>query len=123
MSSSPAVGTRHETNLTVLLADEDERALQSLAEVLQGLGHEVTPFAVSVQDATELIVREDPDLTIVVVHQDDDASDLDPAIGAAVRQSFAQSDQELEALLGRSLPWVVTQAATPTPGRDEEPRR
>jgi AmiR/NasT family two-component response regulator len=72
MSSTPAVGTRHETNLTVLLADEDEAALTRLGEVLQGLGHEVTPFAVSVEEAAELIVREDPDLTIVVVHRDDE---------------------------------------------------
>src|SRR5215218_7990273 len=72
MGSTPAVGTTHETNLTVLLADEDEAALKSLCEVLQGLGHEVTPFAVSVKEAAELIIREDPDLTIVVVHEDDD---------------------------------------------------
>jgi AmiR/NasT family two-component response regulator len=72
MTSTPALPTGHETNLTVLLADEDEQALKSLCEVLQGLGHEVTPFAVSVEEAAELILREDPDLTIVVVHQDDD---------------------------------------------------
>ena len=72
MTSTPAVGTRHETNLTVLLADEDEAALQSLCAVLQGLGHDVTPFAVSVVEAAELIVREDPDLAIVVVHENDD---------------------------------------------------
>ena len=70
--TSPAVGTRHERNLTVLLADEDEAALQTLGDVLKGLGHEVTPFAVSVEEAAELIVREDPDLTIVVVHQNDE---------------------------------------------------
>ncbi len=52
-------------------------------------------------------------------HVHDPAADLDPSIAAAVRQSFAESDQELEALLGRSLPWV----ATPTPRRDEEPHR
>jgi response regulator NasT len=72
MSSTPSVGTRRESNLTVLLADEDEAALERLGEVLQGLGHEVTPFAVSVDEAAELIVREDPDLTIVVVHRNDD---------------------------------------------------
>ena len=70
--STPVVGTKHETSLTVLLADEDEEALESLGSVLQGLGHEVTPFAVSVEEAAELIVREDPDLTIVVVHRNDD---------------------------------------------------
>src|SRR5215218_10706605 len=72
MSSTPAVATTHETNLTVLLADEDEQALTSLVEVLQGLGHEVTPFAVSVEEAAELIAREDPDVAIVVVHRNDD---------------------------------------------------
>ena len=46
--STPIVGTRYETNLTVLLADEDEDALTRLGQVLQDLGHEVTPFAVSV---------------------------------------------------------------------------
>src|SRR5215217_1962347 len=70
--STPVVGTRYETNLTVLLADEDEDALTSLGEVLQGLGHEVTPFAVSVEEAADLIAREDPDLAIVVVHRNDD---------------------------------------------------
>jgi AmiR/NasT family two-component response regulator len=68
----PAVTTRHETSLTVLLADEDEKALETLGSVLQALGHDVTPFAVSVEEAAELIVREDPDLTIVVVHRNDD---------------------------------------------------
>jgi len=72
MSGSPTIGVRHESNLTVLLADEDEAALKALCEVLQGLGHDVTPFAVSVVEAAELIVREDPDLAIVVVHNNDD---------------------------------------------------
>ena len=70
--STPSVGTLRETNLTVLLADEDERALKQLGDVLSGLGHEVTPFAVSVEEAAELIAREDPDVAIVVVHEDDD---------------------------------------------------
>jgi hypothetical protein len=33
---------------------------------------------------------------------------LDPSIATAVRQSFTESDRELAALLGRSLPWVAT---------------
>jgi len=61
-----------ETNLRVLIADEDELALEGLGGVLERLGHEVMPFAVSVREAAELIAREDPDLTIVMVHQDDD---------------------------------------------------
>jgi AmiR/NasT family two-component response regulator len=72
MTDNPALGTRRERDLTVLLADEDEQALESLASVLRDLGHEVTPFAVSVEEAAHLIVREDPDLAIVVVHENDD---------------------------------------------------
>src|SRR5215208_2445456 len=71
MTGTPALPTQHETNLTVLLADEDEAALKTLSDVLRDLGHDVAPFAVSVEEAAELIVREDPDLTIVVVHHND----------------------------------------------------
>jgi AmiR/NasT family two-component response regulator len=62
-------GTRH---LRVLIADEDREALHQLAGVLEELGHEVTPYAVAVSEAIELISTEDPDLAIVVVHQDDE---------------------------------------------------
>src|SRR5215210_142039 len=61
-----------ESNLRVLIADEDERTLEGLRATLEGLGHEVVPFAVSVREAAELIVREDPNLTIVMVHRDDE---------------------------------------------------
>ena len=56
----------------MLIADEDETALDGLRDTLERLGHEVMPFAVSVREAAELIAREDPDLTIVMVHQDDE---------------------------------------------------
>src|SRR3954449_3590406 len=61
-----------ETNLRVLIADEDEDALEVLRATLDHLGHEVMPFAVSVSEAAELIAREDPNLTIVMVHRDDE---------------------------------------------------
>jgi hypothetical protein len=38
---------------------------------------------------------------------DRDGDALDPSIEVAVRQSFAESDRELAALLGRSLPWAT----------------
>ena len=101
--STPVVGTRRESNLTVLLADEDEDALTRLGEVLQGLGHEVTPFAVSVEEATNLIVREDPDLTIVVVHQDDDhalaliAEAVESASGPVIAQLRGRDDMDFVA--------------------------
>jgi hypothetical protein len=49
-----------------------------------------------------------------------DADLLDASIEAAVRQSFSESDQELQALLGRELPWPVSQEL---PHGIEEPRR
>jgi len=61
-----------ETNLRVLIADENESALEQLRVTLERLGHEVIPFAVSVREAAELIAREDPNLTVVMVHQDDE---------------------------------------------------
>jgi AmiR/NasT family two-component response regulator len=70
--TTPPTGTITETNLRVLIADEDDSALRSLHEVLAGLGHEVTPYAVSVREAVELIAKEDPQIAIVVVHTDDE---------------------------------------------------
>jgi AmiR/NasT family two-component response regulator len=72
MTSTPAVGTLSERNLRVLIADEDKTALERLHRVLSELGHEVTPYAVSVSAAAELIAREDPQVAIVVMHHDDE---------------------------------------------------
>jgi AmiR/NasT family two-component response regulator len=58
--------------LTILIADEDEAALSRLRAVLEDLGHEVVPHAVSTAEACALIEREDPDLSIVMLHRDDD---------------------------------------------------
>jgi response regulator NasT len=65
-------GNLTERNLRVLIADENESALRDLHKVLSELGHEVTPYAVSVRDAVELIARDDPQVAIVVVHKDDE---------------------------------------------------
>jgi response regulator NasT len=69
MTSGADHAGRH---LRVLIADEDRSALEELAEVLEALGHEVTPYAVSVAEAVELVTTEDPDLAIVMVHRDDE---------------------------------------------------
>lgn len=61
-----------ESNLRILLANEREEDLRALGDVLDALGHDVTPFAVSVAEATELIAREDPDLAFVVLDGDDE---------------------------------------------------
>jgi response regulator NasT len=69
---SPGRPTRTERHLRILVADEDRAALRTLGDVLAGLGHEVTPYVVSVVEAARLIATEDPDLAIVVVHRDDE---------------------------------------------------
>jgi response regulator NasT len=69
MTASQAQRGRH---LRVLIADEDKEKLHDLAGVLERLGHEVTPYVVSVAEALELIDTEDPDLAFVVVHKDDE---------------------------------------------------
>ena len=56
--------------LTVLVADEDAEALHSTARVLGELGHHVAAYAVSVSQAAERISEEDPDLSVVAVHDD-----------------------------------------------------
>jgi response regulator NasT len=67
-----STGTTSERSLRILLANEREDDLKALGDVLDGLGHEVTPFAVSVAEAIELIAREDPDLAFVVIDDDDE---------------------------------------------------
>jgi two-component system, response regulator PdtaR len=58
--------------LKVLLADEDEGALRVTAGLLRDLGHVVTEMAIGIQEAAEVIARDDPDTSIVVVYQDDE---------------------------------------------------
>jgi response regulator NasT len=57
--------------LRVLVADEDERALDGLAAVLSELGHDVAPYAVTVEEAGARIAADDPDVSIVMVHRDE----------------------------------------------------
>jgi response regulator NasT len=60
------------TGLRVLAADEDERALAQTVATLESLGHRVTASAIELPAAIEAVVREDPDLSIVVAHDDDE---------------------------------------------------
>jgi AmiR/NasT family two-component response regulator len=63
--------TSHVRALKVLLADEDEGALRVTASVVRDLGHEVAEMAIGLQQAAEVIARNDPDVSMVVVYQDD----------------------------------------------------
>jgi response regulator NasT len=69
--------------LRILAADEDLSALERTAEILGRLGHDVTATAVELAQVTEAIAREDPELSVVVVHNDDEhALDLIEEISA-----------------------------------------
>jgi len=74
------------TSLRIFAADEDESTLRATDRLLTSLGHEVTAHAVTVEQAADLIASEDPDLSVVVVHDDDEhALDLIEEIGEYAR--------------------------------------
>lgn len=58
--------------LRILAADEDEKTLARTDELLAQLGHTVTAHAISAAQAGDMIAREDPDLSVVVVDDDDE---------------------------------------------------
>ena len=68
---APAENDPNVHALKVVLADEDEGALRIAAALLRDLGHDVSEMAIGVQEAAEVIARDDPDLSIVVVYESD----------------------------------------------------
>jgi AmiR/NasT family two-component response regulator len=58
--------------LRVLVADEDAAALDRLAALLHELGHTVSSYAVEVAEVAEKVAVDDPDVSMVVLHRDDD---------------------------------------------------
>ncbi|MFP5363386.1 MAG: ANTAR domain-containing response regulator [Thermoleophilia bacterium] len=91
-------------SLRVLAADEDEDTLKATDEILAALGHTVTGHAVKVSQAGDLIAREDPDLSVVVVDDDDEhALDLIDEISEYARGP-------LIVLLGRHDPSFLRDA-------------
>jgi response regulator NasT len=58
-------------SLRVLIADEDREALETLAQLLRELGHEVVDKAIRVSEAAEAIAAEDPDIAMVRLHHDE----------------------------------------------------
>jgi len=57
--------------LRILAADEDRPALEQLGAMLEGLGHDVVAYAIRVSEVGERVAAEDPDVAIVVLHEDD----------------------------------------------------
>jgi response regulator NasT len=93
------------TGLRILAADEDESTLRAVDELLAALGHTVTAHAVTLAQAAELIARDEPDVSVVAVHDDDEhALELIAEIN-----EFATGP--VIALLGEHRPDFVSAAA------------
>ncbi len=91
--------------LRILTADEDESTLQVTDSILESLGHTVTGHTTSAAKAGELIVREDPDLSIVVVDDDDEhALEL-------IDEMSSYASGPIIALVGGHDPGFVSSAA------------
>ena len=93
------------TGLRVLAADEDEETLAAVDRILAQLGHTVTAHAVTVKQAAELIAVEEPDLSVVAVH-DDDAHALE-----LIEEINAFASGPVIVLLGEHEPQFVNAAA------------
>jgi AmiR/NasT family two-component response regulator len=91
--------------LRILAADEDEAALRETAQILRELGHEVTEFAIGTAEVAEAIAREDPDVSVVVVHRDDEH-----ALGL-IDEIVSFSSGPVVALLDQEDPQFIRDAA------------
>jgi AmiR/NasT family two-component response regulator len=89
----------------VLVADEDAAALDRLAALLHTLGHTVTAYAIEISEVAERIVSDDPELSIVVLHRDDEHA------LALIEEICAYASGPLIALTQRDDPEFVARAA------------
>ncbi|MEA2157607.1 MAG: two-component system, response regulator PdtaR [Solirubrobacteraceae bacterium] len=91
--------------LRILAADEDESTLRQVDALLAQLGHTVTAHAVTLAQAAQLIASEEPDLSVVAVHDDDEhALEL-------IEEIAEYASGPVVALLGEHRPQFVSQAA------------
>ena len=97
--------TQEVRGLRILAADEDEAALSETAAILRDLGHEVTEFAIGTAEVADAIAREDPDASVVVVHNDDEH-----ALGL-IDEIVSFSSGPVVALLDDEDPQFIREAA------------
>jgi response regulator NasT len=91
--------------LRILTADEDEATLRATDMILEALGHKVTGHATHVSKVGHLIASEDPDLSVVVVDDDDEhALDL-------IEEMCEYARGPIIALVGGHEPGFVSSAA------------
>jgi AmiR/NasT family two-component response regulator len=91
--------------LKVLVADEDRAALNTVAKLLQTLGHEVSARAVGVQEVSREIDEDHPDVALVKLH-DDDGHALD-----LIDEIVAEADCPVIALMEVPEPEFISRAA------------
>jgi AmiR/NasT family two-component response regulator len=91
--------------LRVLAADEDAEALDRLAGLLHELGHTVAAYAVEVAEVAAKVAEDDPDVSIVVLHRDDDHA------LALIEEISAYASGPVIALTQEDDPDFVAQAA------------
>lgn len=91
--------------LRILLADEDREALERLRAVLEELGHDVIAFAIEVSEVAAKVVGEDPSVSMVVLHADDDHA------LALIEEISAYASGPVIALTLREDPEFVASAA------------
>jgi response regulator NasT len=104
--------------LRVLAADEDAQALDQLGAMLRELGHEVTSYAVEVSEVPARVAADDPDISIVVLHHDDDHA------LALIDEIGAYASGPIVALTQQEDPEFVARAAErgiSAHGRPQEP--
>lgn len=91
--------------LRILVADEDTRALDSVAAVVRELGHEVVARATSPSGAVAAIEEEQPNVAMVKLHADDEhALDL-------IEEMIESGDCPVIAVLDSEDPAFVARAA------------
>jgi response regulator NasT len=97
--------TTENQELRIVLADKDAGALKITAGQVRDLGHTPTEIAIDLREAAEAIARDDPDLAIVVVYEDDEhALEL-------IEEMTAYASGPVIALLDREDPSFVARAA------------
>jgi AmiR/NasT family two-component response regulator len=101
--------------LRLIAADEHPDALQRTAAMLEQLGHEVTACTASVEEACELIARDEPDAAVVVVHHDvehalDLIDELSEVVAGPVIALFGEADAQFaEAAARRGLDAIASE--------------
>lgn len=104
-AAAKLASTAKARGLKVLAADEDRSALDTLTRSLEAIGHEVIGEAVATSEVTDLIAQYDPDVSIVVVHDD-----LEHAL-QLVSETVTFASGPVMLVVDEPEPWFAAEAA------------